>query len=156
MSDRSRYEDLQRQLRAVGAVKRAIVRNLPHDCPVGPTAVLSTLHRQGPTHLSLLADKMWLDISVTSRHVSHAVEQGWVERTQDPADRRSWTLSLTPAGRRMLDEISERTTGLLAERMSDWDDDEIDRLTALMARLHGSFADCTPPDRETAGTSAQA
>lgn len=142
MPEHARYEELQRQLRAVGVVKRTIVRNLPHDCAVGPTAVMSTLRRQGPMRLSRLADLLWLDPSVTSRHASHAVDQGWVERTPDPEDRRSWTLSLTPTGRRKLEQISATTAGLLAERMGDWDDDEIDRLTELMARLHGSFAEC--------------
>lgn len=146
-SDHARYEELQRQLRAVGAVKRTIVRNLPPDCPVGPTAVLSTLRRQGSMRLSRLAELLLIDPSVTSRHASHAVEQGWVERTRDPEDRRSWTLSLTPAGSRKLEEISERTTRLFAERMGDWDGDEIDDLAALMARLHGSFAECRPTAR---------
>ncbi|HWV77930.1 MAG TPA: MarR family transcriptional regulator [Isoptericola sp.] len=147
MPEHARYEELQRQMRAVGAVKRTIVRNLPQDCAVGPTAVMSTLRRQGPMRLSRLADQLWLDLSVTSRHASHAVEQGWVERTHDPDDRRSWILSLTPAGRRKLEQISERTTGLFAERMGDWDDAEIERLTELMARLHGSFAECPTSGR---------
>ncbi|MFE6968473.1 MarR family winged helix-turn-helix transcriptional regulator [Isoptericola sp. NPDC057653] len=151
MSEHARYEELQRQLRAVGVVKRTIVRNLPHDCPVGPTAVLSTLRRQGPLRLTALADQLWIDLSVTSRHVSHAVEQGWVERTRDPDDRRSWIVSLTPTGLRKLDEISARTSRLFAERMGDWDGEEVDRLAGLMARLHGSFADC-PTAARTAAT----
>jgi len=154
MPEHARFEELQRQLRAVGVVKRTIVRNLPHDCAVGPTAVLSTLRRHGPMRLSRLADLLWIDPSVTSRHVSHAVERGWVERTPDPADGRSSILSLTPSGLGMLEQISTRTAQLLADRMTDWDDQEIDQLTGLMARLHGSFSDCPPTTR--AAVSAQA
>ncbi|MFD6176311.1 MULTISPECIES: MarR family winged helix-turn-helix transcriptional regulator [unclassified Isoptericola] len=147
MPEHARYEELQRQLRAVGVVKRTIVRNLPHDCPVGPTAVLSTLRRRGPMRLTALADQLWIDLSVTSRHVSHAVDQGWVERTRDPDDGRSWIASLTPTGLEKLEQIVARTSRLFAERMDDWDGEEIDRLVGLMARLHGSFADCPTAPR---------
>jgi DNA-binding MarR family transcriptional regulator len=86
-------------------------------------------------------------MSVTSRHVAHLAERGWIERSPDPADKRSRLLHLTPAGEAQLDELSRRTTRLLAERLSDWTDDEVGQLTVLMARLRASFGDCraVPP-----------
>lgn len=147
MSEHARYEELQRQLSAVGSFKRTIVRSLPEDCPAGSTAVLSTLRRHGAVRLSRLAELLALDISVTSRHVSQAVEHGWVERTRDPSDKRSWILSVTASGRDLLDEISVRTTRMLADRMGDWTGDDIDQLAALLARLHDSFAEHRPVDQ---------
>ena len=69
-------------------------------------------------------------------------ERGWLERSPDPADKRSRILRLTPAGRTRLDELFRRTTQLLAERLADWSDDEVGRLTQLMTRLRDSFGDC--------------
>jgi len=147
MSDHSRYEGLHGQLGALGALKRNIVRVLPHDCPAGSAAVLATLRHHGAVRLSRLADLHSVDISVASRHVSHAVGQGWVARTRDPEDGRSWSLDLTATGRGVLEEISARTTQLLADRLSGWTDEEIDQLTAVMVRLRETFAECRPTAR---------
>jgi DNA-binding MarR family transcriptional regulator len=83
-----------------------------------------------------------VDMSVTSRHVAHLAERGWIERSPDPADKRSRILHLTPAGRLQLDELFRRSTQLLSERLDDWSDDEVSRLTQLMTRLRDSFGDC--------------
>ena len=64
------------------------------------------------------------------------------DSSPDPADKRSRILHLTPAGRTQLDELFRRTTQLLAERLDDWTDDEVGRLTQLMTRLRDSFGDC--------------
>ena len=150
MSEHPRYEGLHGQLGALGALKRNIVRVLPHDCPAGSAAVLATLRHHGSVRLSRLADLHSVDISVASRHVSHAVDRGWVARTRDPEDRRSWILELTAAGRGVLDDISERTTRLLADRLSGWTDDEIGQLTAVMVHLRETFAECRPVPRAAA------
>jgi hypothetical protein len=48
----------------------------------------------------------------------------------------------TPEGLEQLDELSRRTTHLLAERLADWTDDEVGQLIRLMTRLRDSFGDC--------------
>lgn len=42
----------------------------------------------------------------------------------------------------MLAELTRRSTELLAERLSDWTDDEVGQLIGLMTRLRASFGDC--------------
>jgi DNA-binding MarR family transcriptional regulator len=113
--------------------------------------------------MSKLAELLSVDMSVTSRHVTHLAERGWIERSPDPADKRSRILRLTPAGQDQLDELFRRTTQLLAERLGDWSDDEVGRLTRLMTRLRDSFGDCravprpaSPPPGRTTRTPASA
>ncbi|MDQ0991782.1 MarR family winged helix-turn-helix transcriptional regulator [Streptomyces sp. V3I7] len=142
MAEQAQFTELARQLSAIGAVKRDLGRILPHDCPGGSAAVLTLLGRHGDMRMSKLAELLAVDMSVTSRHVTHVAERGWIERSPDPADKRSRILRLTPAGTAMLDELSRRTADLLAERLSDWTDDEIGRLTGLLTRLRESFGDC--------------
>lgn len=141
------YEELIRQFSAFGAVKRELGRILPSDCPSGSAAVITLLGRYGDMRMSKLAELLAVDMSVTSRHVTHVVERGWIERFPDPADKRSRILRLTPEGRQLLAELSRRTTHLLADRLGDWSEDEVDQLTRLMARLRASFDDCraVPP-----------
>ncbi|MFC9684847.1 MarR family winged helix-turn-helix transcriptional regulator [Streptomyces sp. NPDC056948] len=146
MAERAQYEDLVRQFSAFGAVKRELGRIMPAECPGGSAAVLTLLGRHGDMRMSKLAELLAVDMSVTSRHVAHVVDRGWIERSPDPADKRSRILRLTPAGDAQLDELSRRTTEVLEERLSDWSDEDVRRLTQLMARLRESF-DCRPPAR---------
>jgi len=151
MAEQAQYEELARQLSAVGAVKRDLGRILPHDCPAGSAAVLTLLGRHGHMRMSRLAELLAVDMSVTSRHVAHVANRGWIERSPDPADKRSRILHLTAAGRAQLDELSRRTSWLLADRLSDWSDDEVGLLIALMNRLRESFGDCrTAPQQPPA------
>ncbi|WP_175410556.1 MarR family transcriptional regulator [Streptomyces sp. TRM64462] len=142
MAARSQYEELARGLSAVGAVKRGIARVLPGDCPGGSAAVLALLDRYGEMRTSRLAELLGIDMSVTSRHVAHVVERGWVERTPDPHDGRSRILRLTPAGKDLLDDLGRRAADLLADRLAEWTDEEVGQLIVLLIRLRASFGDC--------------
>ncbi|MCY0921547.1 MULTISPECIES: MarR family winged helix-turn-helix transcriptional regulator [unclassified Streptomyces] len=142
MAERAQYEELARELSAVGAVKRDLGRILPQDCPAGSAAVLHLLGRHGDMRMCRLAELLSVDMSVTSRHVAHVADRGWIERRPDPADKRSRILHLTAAGGEQLDELSRRSSQLLADRLSDWSDEEVGRLVRLMSRLRESFGDC--------------
>lgn len=144
MAERAQYEELARQLSAVGIVKRDMGRILPPDCPAGSAAVLTLLGRHGDMRMSKLAELLAVDMSVTSRHVAHVAARDWIERSPDPADKRSRILHLTDAGQEQLDELNRRTSELLASRLSDWSDDEVGLLVELMTRLRDSFGDCRP------------
>lgn len=139
VAGQAQYEELIRQFSAFGAVKRELGRIMPASCPSGSGAVLALLGRFGEMRMSRLAELLAVDMSVTSRHVAHVADRGWLERLPDPADRRSRILRLTPAGRAQVDELSARTTQLLAARLSDWSDEDVAELTRLMARLRASF-----------------
>ncbi|MET7936997.1 MarR family transcriptional regulator [Streptomyces sp. NPDC005322] len=141
MATQSHYEELARQLSAIGTVKRGLGRILPSDCPAGAAAVLMLLERYGEMRMSKLAELLDIDMSVTSRHVAHVAERGWVDRKCDPLDRRSRLLSINASGEKLLRHVSERYTNALAHCLSDWSDEDIDRLNELLARLRAGFGD---------------
>ncbi|MEU6661746.1 MarR family transcriptional regulator [Streptomyces sp. NPDC046821] len=142
MAEQSQYAELARQLSAFGAVKRDLQRSLPHDCPAGSAAVLMLLGRYGEMRMSRLAELLAVDMSVTSRHVAHVADRGWIDRSPDPADKRSRILTLTDEGMRQNELLAERSAELLAYRLSNWTDDEIGQLISMMSRLRDSFGDC--------------
>ncbi|MGH3314004.1 MAG: MarR family winged helix-turn-helix transcriptional regulator [Streptomyces sp.] len=142
MAARGSYEELARHLSGIGAVRREMSRGFPADCPPASAAVLALLHKYGEMRMSRLAELMVIDMSVTSRHVAHTAERGWVERLPDPRDGRSRLLCLTERGRRQLDTLSEATTEALESFLHDWTDDDIARLNGMLARLRESFGDC--------------
>ncbi|MGW7368537.1 MarR family winged helix-turn-helix transcriptional regulator [Streptomyces sp. NPDC054841] len=149
MAERSQYEELARQISAMGAVKRGVARLLPAECPSGSAAVLALLDRYGEMRMSRLAELLAVDMSVTSRHVAHVAERGWIERSPDPDDRRSRILRLTPAGEEQLDDLGRRTTDLFAHYLKDWSDEDVGQLNALLARLRDSVGDCRPARTHT-------
>jgi DNA-binding MarR family transcriptional regulator len=142
MTRQAQFEELLRQLSAVGVVKRELGRQLPPECPSGSAAVLTLLERHGDMRLSRLAELLSVDISVCSRHVSHVADRGWVDRLPDPDDKRSRLLRLTDAGRNQLVDLSRRSTALLSEWLDDWSDEDVARFTELMTRFRQSFGDC--------------
>ncbi|MFB6823062.1 MarR family winged helix-turn-helix transcriptional regulator [Streptomyces virginiae] len=133
------YAELARQLTGIGAVKRELARSLPPDCPPGAAAVLTLLDRHGEMRLSRLTEFMGVDISVTSRHVTHIADRGWIERETDPGDGRCRILRLTPSGRALLAELGARYTASLERSLRDWSPQDIDVLNTLLARLRSSF-----------------
>jgi DNA-binding MarR family transcriptional regulator len=139
MAEQSRYEELARHLSAVAVVKRDLARMLPHECPAGSAAVLSLLHHHGEMRMSRLAELLGIDMSVTSRHVAHVAEQGWVDRQPDPLDKRSRLLRLNAGGEQLLREISGRYVEALACALREWSDEEVAELNRLLARLRDSF-----------------
>ena len=141
MAERAQYEELTRQLSAVGAVRRQLDRSLPGGSSSGTAVVLALLDRDGDLRIGRLAELLAVDMSVTSRHVAHLAERGWIDRSPDPADRRSRILRLTPEGRNRLAELSDRAAELLALRLSDWSEEDVRRLTSLLSRLRASFDD---------------
>jgi DNA-binding MarR family transcriptional regulator len=142
MATQSRYAELARHITALGAVKRALTRGLPAECPGGPAAVLSLLQTNGEMRMSRLSELLAVDMSVTSRHVAHLAQRGWLERLPDPADGRSRILRLTPGGRGMLVELGERTVDAVARTLADWSDDDLVALSAMLDRLRTDFGDC--------------
>ncbi|MCF3964431.1 MarR family winged helix-turn-helix transcriptional regulator [Streptomyces fuscigenes] len=159
MATESRYVEVARHITALGAVKRALTRALPTECPGGPAAVLSLLSAHGEMRMSRLSELLAVDVSVTSRHVAHAAQRGWLERLPDPADGRSRLLRLTPAGEEMIAVLGERAVAMIARTLADWTDDELNALTEMLDRLRTDFGDCrvahgdhslVPPRRDAA------
>lgn len=142
MAERGQYEELARQISAIGAVKREMARGLPAECPPASAAVLTLLNRHGEMRTSRLAELMAIDMSVTSRHVAHVADRGWIERHPDPQDGRSRLLRISESGERFLGELSTQTIETLAAHLHDWSDEDVAHLNSLLNRLRTSFGDC--------------
>lgn len=88
--------------------------------------------------LTSLAGALDLDTSTLSRTVDGLVKTGWVERTQDAADRRAVRLTLTAAGREKVAEIDgmcDRYYQGLFDEMSEHDRKCVVRAVKLLAGL---------------------
>ncbi len=70
--------------------------------------VLNTIRRRGRgCTMSELADVAYQVPATMTGIIDRLSERGLVQRQQDPTDRRSWRVVLTPAGQRLLDEVEQ-------------------------------------------------
>ena len=122
--------------------------------PLGRRIELSTvrvLHAvdQAPTPPSIgtVAATLAIDPSTASRLVDQRVTEGLLSRSPDPDDRRRLVLTLTPAGRALLDELAASRTTMLEEVTADWTSADIVALERLLLRLTTDFAILEEPDR---------
>ncbi|MFQ3612897.1 MAG: MarR family transcriptional regulator [Cyanobacteriota bacterium] len=68
--------------------------------------------------LSQVADDLDVSLPTMSSMVQRLVERGWVERTEDPAERRRLRLSLTAAGEAQLHQTLAATQAYLATALA--------------------------------------
>ncbi|MFJ3714917.1 MarR family winged helix-turn-helix transcriptional regulator [Streptomyces sp. NPDC090057] len=131
--------DVVRQLAAIAAIRRRLVRRLPQGLGNG-SAVLAALAHCGETRLQELAHHMDCDLSVVSRHVAHLEQQGAVTRRANPEDRRSSLVSITPRGRALVDDLVRIHVDLIGAATADWTPQELATLTGLLERLQGGLS----------------
>ncbi len=82
--------------------------------------LLQILSARGAATVSEMAVAMGIAVPTVSTMVRKMVEKGLLERNQDPEDWRSIRLSLSAAGRELLQEMAERRAervGALLERL---------------------------------------
>lgn len=101
--------------------------------PPAQLRVLGFLAGRPQTNMNRLAQALDVVPSSASRLCDRLEAAGLLRRMPDPQDRREVRLMLTPAGRRLLDELHERRRAALAsvlERMSPADRHDLVRALA--------------------------
>ncbi|HEY1530201.1 MAG TPA: MarR family transcriptional regulator [Galbitalea sp.] len=70
--------------------------------------VLVVLSGSGPIRMGALAERVHANQSTFSRSMDKIVAGGWAVRSTSPGSRREILISLTDAGRALVDEVTER------------------------------------------------
>jgi len=137
--NRNLIEGFRRNLRVL---ERQVVRQLAQEtgCCGVTLAQCHALLELSAADLSLttLAAALDLDASTLSRTVEGMVKCGFVERTEDSADRRAVRLTLTDSGRHkvaVIDDMCNRYYAALFGEMSDKDQRCVMRAVGLLADL---------------------
>jgi DNA-binding MarR family transcriptional regulator len=92
------------------------------------TAALATIERHGPLTPSELAEIERVKRPTVTRTLGCLEREGLVERTPDPADGRSFLVSINGAGRERLRRLRGRKNAYLARRMRDLPAEEVETL----------------------------
>jgi DNA-binding MarR family transcriptional regulator len=85
-----------------------------------------------------LAAHFFLDKSTLSRQLEQLTSAGLLRRDGERPGRRGYELTLTPAGRKLLDAAGRAVRDRLAERLTDWADGDIAAFAELVTRFNDS------------------
>ena len=96
----------------------------------------------GEVTVSLVAERLGLDVSRASRLVAAAVDEGLVHRRSSRRDARRAHLELTEQGRQMWADVVAFRQEEAAERMAEWSAADRGAFAELLGRF--AAADLTP------------
>lgn len=91
--------------------------------------VLARLRRQEGLNQAALAEQMDLQPISLARLLDRLQGQNLIERRENPADRRAYLLYLTPAGRRLVDDLDDVRGAVAHELLGEVGDEAV--LSAL-------------------------
>ena len=101
--------------------------------------MLSWLVDHGPRRASEIVEAFGIDKGAISRQVQHLVDLGLIDRSPDPADGRATLVSATPDAAERVRAVLEERHQRFDERLSDWSDDELSDVVALLGRYNAAL-----------------
>ena len=113
----------------------AVVR--PLGIEIRHYGLLVTLDQLGPSSQQALAEGMRNSATMITQVVDELERKGLVERRRNPADRRSYTITMTPEGKRVLAGAREKLAAASAEIAAPIGEAGDRELRALLRKLLG-------------------
>lgn len=126
-SDRVADETLRLSRSLLGVVARSLGDSL-EQVTLPQFRVLVLLTARGPVRMRDLAERMGAVPSTFTRVVDRLEDAGWVSRSPGSGDRREVLISVTPAARQLVDEVTERRRREIARILSHLDTTEQERV----------------------------
>lgn len=130
------HADAASRLRlTIARLARQLRQQTLGDLTLTQWSALVTVETHEPVRIGDLAEREGVSAATATRVVALLEERGLVQRSADAADRRSWRVSLTDAGRRELAGMRKVRTARLAQRIASLDPADARRLTELLPVL---------------------
>jgi DNA-binding MarR family transcriptional regulator len=98
-------------------------------------SLLAALDEIGPSSQADLSRRPTVDRSDIVAAINKLVEQSYIERSPDPADRRRNIVTMTPAGRRRLRQLDRLLTHVQDRLLSPLSPEDRIHLITLLTRL---------------------
>lgn len=132
--------------KAMAGVAARTVAQATDDLTLPQHRTLVVLAEQGPRHLADLAQALGVSPSTATRMCDRLVRKRLISRTRDEVDRREVDLSLTNAGKALVDEVAHRRKSELRKLVGDVPKEERERLIAALRSV--AEAAGTVPDAD--------
>lgn len=89
---------------------------------------------------SEISSEVEIDLSTASRHCAELVHDGYLERRDDPKDRRAGLLFITDRGRKIIDELIDHRKSVISKALADWSEGDQEMLITLIDRLSADLS----------------
>lgn len=132
-----------RVLVAVAAQSLAIVAE---EVTLPQYRVLVLIASRGPQRVLSLADALSVTPSTATRMCDRLVKKGLVRRRTARSDRREVRITLAPAGKALVEEVTQRRRDQIAELLNSISCEDQAALVALCKKI--TDASSEPPDRD--------
>lgn len=132
--------------RALVGIAAASVAEVEDVVTMPQLRILIMVDTRGPLNLAAVAERLDRNPSNASRAVDRLIKAGLLDRRDSPTDRRNLTLSLTEAGRALVDSVTEHrrsAIGAVLDRMSP---KERDALSTSLLRFAAAAGEPTDGD----------
>ena len=110
------------------------------DLNLTQASLLVFVQESGPLRQTQLARRLGLGRAATGTTVDLLERRGLVERQADPQDRRAWLVTITSAGKDLVEPINAIDREVRAELRHDISRAERQQLARLLLRLQGNVA----------------
>lgn len=97
--------------------------------------VLEALLHLGPLNQKSLGEKLLKSGGNITLVIDNLEKSGWVERQQDPEDRRSMMIHLTPEGKEFISSYFPKHLSRIVEEFDILSDQELDQLASICKKL---------------------
>jgi len=102
--------------------------------------LLGYVSRLGPLRASELGAAFHMDKAGVSRQVQQLIDLGLLDRHPDPDDGRATLLSISEEGRRRMQAVAAARREWLAQRLGEWDHDELAAFVVNLSRYNAALA----------------
>jgi DNA-binding MarR family transcriptional regulator len=113
-------------------------------------SLLQVVAQHGEIRPKEIADQLQVHPSLVTRQVRQVEAAGLARVAEDPADRRSWLVTLTPAGSNEMSRLQEYGLERFALFTADWEPRDVQQLAALLEKLKNSIDTVAERERRTA------
>lgn len=107
---------------------------------------LAAIQRNPGTNQQALASWLEVEAITAARMIDRLAKLDLVERRDDPADRRSWRLFLTPAASDLMARMGTCAGDVIGEAVAGLTDAEQQQLLTLLERVRANLSDDIPAE----------
>lgn len=100
--------------------------------------LLELLAKEGPKRPSAIAERLKVTTGGVTVLTSKLLKSGFIEKTQNHADRRASQIAITPDGEKILEESRQQVTSIVTSMFGMLSNEEIQTLHIIFEKLNGS------------------